>query len=162
MEPASEVIDRPSARVLVLDEDDCVLLFRYRRPRGGTLWTLPGGGLEDGETHEEAARREFFEETGRRVDALGPWIWKREHVWGWEDKHYRSIERMYLLRSPRFEIDLANAQPLELEYLLAWRWWSRREIEDATGEMFVPRRLAELLGPIAGGALPEAPIDTGA
>ncbi len=161
MEAELEVIDRPSARVLVLDPDDCVLLFRYRRPSGGSLWLLPGGGLEAGETHEEAARRELFEETGQRVDALGPWIWKREHVWRWQDRHYRSIERIYLLHSRRFEIDLGNAQPLELDYLLGWRWWSRSEIDDSTGEMFVPRRLADLLGPILKSALPEAPIDTG-
>lgn len=153
--------DRPSARVLVLDPDGRTLLMEYRRPRGGTLWTLPGGGLEAGETHEQAARRELFEETGRRVDALGLWIWKREHVWEWEDKHYRSIERMYLLRTEHFEVDLSNAQEFELRWLLGWRWWSRDEIAAASGELFVPRRLAELLVPILEGRPPEVPVDTG-
>jgi len=30
-------------------------------------WTLPGGGLEANESYEEAAVREFFEETGLKV-----------------------------------------------------------------------------------------------
>lgn len=33
------------------------------------LWGFPGGGVEDGETHDDALRREFLEETG--LHAIG-------------------------------------------------------------------------------------------
>ncbi|WP_293914844.1 NUDIX domain-containing protein [Deinococcus sp.] len=49
------------ASAVLLDEAGRVLL--QRRGDDG-LWGLPGGGLESGETFEQAARRELNEETG--------------------------------------------------------------------------------------------------
>uniref|UniRef100_A0AAU2JVN6 NUDIX domain-containing protein n=1 Tax=Streptomyces sp. NBC_00049 TaxID=2903617 RepID=A0AAU2JVN6_9ACTN len=59
----------------VIVRDGCVLMVRERgeglsgRHDGPEYWTLPGGGLEDGEEPEAAVRREVAEETGLR--ALG-------------------------------------------------------------------------------------------
>lgn len=59
----------PGANVLVTDERGRLLLLRH----GGTGgWTLPGGGLEPGESFEACARRELFEETGLRAERLEP------------------------------------------------------------------------------------------
>ena len=43
---------------------DGELLLTHWNEEGRTGWTLPGGGLEDYETAEEAAVREIREETG--------------------------------------------------------------------------------------------------
>jgi ADP-ribose pyrophosphatase YjhB (NUDIX family) len=53
-------VQRPAAYALVLHEGE-VLLSRLT---GGTLWTLPGGGIDHGEHPDEAVRRETVEETG--------------------------------------------------------------------------------------------------
>ncbi|GAA0563722.1 hypothetical protein GCM10010172_53870 [Paractinoplanes ferrugineus] len=53
-----------AAAVIVRDGRVLMVHERSRRSGGGEWWTLPGGGIEPGETAEEALRREVFEETG--------------------------------------------------------------------------------------------------
>ena len=66
---------RLSARFLILDETDRILLFRFvykRGPLAGQdFWGTPGGGVEGDETLEQAALRELVEETGLRRDSVG-------------------------------------------------------------------------------------------
>jgi 8-oxo-dGTP pyrophosphatase MutT (NUDIX family) len=74
---------RHAARVILLDKAGRVLLARFEY-YGRRWWAAPGGGLDEGETHEQAARREVREETGHELGLLGPWVWSREHVFRFE------------------------------------------------------------------------------
>lgn len=56
----------PSCHALVR-EGDRFLLVQRRRPPFQGFWSLPGGGMELGETVEEALQREVREETGLEV-----------------------------------------------------------------------------------------------
>jgi len=55
---------------VVLLRGETVLLIKRGRPPAEGAWSLPGGAQEVGETAEDAARRELFEETGLVVGAL--------------------------------------------------------------------------------------------
>jgi len=50
--------------------DGKVLIVRRARPPANGLYTLPGGGVELGETLEEAVIREVREETGLEVEPV--------------------------------------------------------------------------------------------
>lgn len=47
---------------IVRREGQILLIHRFRE--GREYWVFPGGGVEEGETREEALRREMLEETG--------------------------------------------------------------------------------------------------
>ena len=55
---------------VVCFKGDNVLLIRRGNPPLKGSWSIPGGGVEAGESHAQAARREVMEETGISI-ALG-------------------------------------------------------------------------------------------
>jgi ADP-ribose pyrophosphatase YjhB (NUDIX family) len=73
-EPAPGATLRCGTRVVVVDEDERVLLFRSFSDEGEPFWICPGGGIEDGETPEDGARRELREETGLTGPPAGPLV----------------------------------------------------------------------------------------
>lgn len=67
MKPVAN-LKSPRASVLVKNGDSILMIHRLRS--GNEYYVLPGGGVEEGETAEEAALRELKEETSilGRVD----------------------------------------------------------------------------------------------
>ena len=90
---------RRAARVLCLDPSARVLLLHWRDPQDGRLiWEPPGGGLEEGETDLEAARRELFEETGITARLHDRWATEVERDFVWAGRRYVGPERFFALR----------------------------------------------------------------
>ncbi len=122
------ITDRVAAAVLLVDGEGAVLLLRGRdpaRPDAGTWWFTPGGGIDDGETPEAAARREVAEETGLVVGDLGDVVFRRVARFDFEGLHYRQSEQFFCVRCDRFVLDDAGWSEVERRTVLGHRWWSR-------------------------------------
>lgn len=156
-------LQRTAARVILLDQRNRILLFRVEdpRPRPRPLWITPGGGCHPGESFEDAAIRELWEETGLRTDALSPCVWTRSHRFEFNGVWLDEVERFFVVRlQQRFEVSTANFEAHEVTFMPEHRWWACEEIA-ASDHWFAPRHLAELLPPLVAGVYPPEPIDSG-
>jgi ADP-ribose pyrophosphatase YjhB (NUDIX family) len=109
---------REAVRAIVVDPDDRVLLVHF----DFGVWAPPGGGLQHDETHEQALRRELAEELGLDDVELGPWMWSREHAFDTMPGYCGQRERIYLVRTARFEP--RPRTDLGAEHVIDLRWWA--------------------------------------
>lgn len=72
-ETTSVAVAGRAAGVVILDKKQRILLVKEKQGRKKGLWHIPSGSVEKGESVEDAAVREAFEETGLRVE-LGAFI----------------------------------------------------------------------------------------
>jgi 8-oxo-dGTP pyrophosphatase MutT (NUDIX family) len=159
----TELRIREAARAVVLDDRDRVLLTRFTFRDGVEVWTTVGGGLEPGESHEEALRRELYEEAGLEVEALGPCVWTRDHAIPDPVSFDVQRERFFLVRTRPFEpVPALTWAELANEGMTAIRWWTADEIvAAATDTRFGPRRLGSLLRELVEHGPPAEPFDVG-
>ena len=158
---------RPSARVVLLDGDDRLLMLQIHDPyanRGPNpitedFWLLVGGGVEPGETYEQAARREVGEETGIDDVTIGRCVWTQEKVVEWITGLHLVVTRFFVGRVPTgTPVDFARHEPLEAATTVGYRWFTLPEIlEREQHETFLPPGLGTLLGDVLRGTT-AAPI----
>jgi 8-oxo-dGTP pyrophosphatase MutT (NUDIX family) len=149
---------RHAARAVVLDAMDRVFLFHNEIPerQRRMAWYLPGGGLEDGETHEEAVARELVEEIGLRDVEIGPCVWTRISTRFRGDVEVPSHSRFFLVRCECFDVDTAGGG---VESSLEWRWWTLDELDAAPPRSFLPTSLPRLVRALLSGDIPAEPVD---
>jgi 8-oxo-dGTP diphosphatase len=70
------VIERRVAVVFLVDPEGRILMqHRDQHAKvSPNQWAMPGGKIEEGETPEEAARREVLEETGLVAGDIAPYV----------------------------------------------------------------------------------------
>ncbi len=151
-DPAARAVRlRRAGRVIVLDPEDRVLLFRYDEgPPNGRHWSTPGGGLNDGEDYPAGARREVAEETGWTDVVLGREVYERTLTMEYADAIVRQHERFFLARVRVSRRGLGEVAAMHVsDGIAAWRWWTLAEM-DATEEVIWPAGLADLIRGLTG------------
>jgi TDG/mug DNA glycosylase family protein len=138
-----EPVDRRAVRGVVLDRHGRVLLARFQHPVTGEVWwATVGGGIDEGESEEDALRRELHEEAGLEQFEIGPLVHEREHTFPWARVIYHQRERFRLVRVEEHEaaptIDVAREGVTEV------RWWTAAELASPV-ETLVPAELPELV-----------------
>ncbi len=136
-------MQRKAVRGLILTPDHEVLLIRIRPPDGSEhFWIAPGGGLEQGETVEQALRRELREELGLTNFLAGPVVWRRHHIFTWGARRISQREEYMIIHIDRFEPSMADVE--EAKVMDCFRWWRIDDLEKAE-ERLTPLSLAKIL-----------------
>lgn len=154
--------ERLTARVLLFDPQGRILLMKGRlpnRPKASASWFTVGGGVEEGESLVEAALREIVEETGFTEVELGPVVWTREGEGVLVSGERVLFKESYLVaRCLGGEPSREGWADYETDLIDDIRWWTLEEVA-ATTERIYPERFCELVGGVACGLYPEAPVE---
>ncbi|MFN8522959.1 MAG: NUDIX domain-containing protein [Chloroflexota bacterium] len=150
---------RPTSRLLVVDEHQQLLLIKNWDDGSplANVWYTPGGGVEPGETYEEAAARELWEETGLRGE-IGPCVWTRRSVNHIDGQPVEFHSRFFLVRVSHGPVSFDGLEEYERHQIVDYRWWTRDTLHSST-EPIRPAFLPTLFEQLLNGPLPAQPID---
>ena len=119
-----------------------ILLASRRTRRGDLAWGLAKGGIEAGESNEDAAIREVREETGIVAEIEGS-LGETKYIYVWEDVRIRKTVHFFLMRATGGDPDDRDDEMEEIRWFPMERALKRAAYR---GEREMLGRAAELLG----------------
>jgi 8-oxo-dGTP pyrophosphatase MutT (NUDIX family) len=144
-ENVSHNATRRTARAILMDPDDQVLLFEFHLPAGfisdapRIFWATPGGAIEEGEDVIAALRRELDEETGIQGYDVGPELFHGSNELTIKGVPTRTLERFFLVRSPVSSLGATAWTDVEKLVMRRHKWWPISELKLTTETVFPPR-----------------------
>lgn len=118
-----------------------VVLASRRTRRGDLAWGLAKGGVEEGETMEEAAIREVREETGLTVELEGS-LGETKYFYVWGEARIRKTVHFFLMRYTGGDSEDRDDEMEEVRWFPLERALARAAYR---GEREILERAAELL-----------------
>ena len=131
--------ERPVVAVgaVIVHENALLLAKRATEPKRG-LWTIPGGKVHLGETLQEAAAREAWEETGLRV-RIGEPVYAFDLI----ERDAQGVRFHYVIVD--FRAELESGEPLVGDGIAELRWFTLADLEDPLLEYHTARVLRQVL-----------------
>lgn len=122
------------AGVVVKCGDKVLLCKRNNLGSYPGMWSIPGGKMEEGESSQESAKREFFEETAVDISSM------ELRFIGLLPRHTRDGKK---IKGMMYVYQLDTEKPIEPDFAKAidgeehtdWRYYTSKEIEmNKTGD----------------------------
>jgi len=134
---------RPCVGILLLNRDGLVWVGRRvdgeEHIKGGSLWQMPQGGIDDGETPQDAAFRELHEETSvrsvRLIREAEGWfnydLPRNISSTGWRSRYRGQTQKWFALafEGDETEIDISAPDGHKAEFD-QWKWVPMAELPD--------------------------------
>ena len=166
---------RRSAGVALINRDGDVFIGRRKKSRedpelGGFDWQMPQGGIDEGETPLQAARRELYEETNVSSASLiaeaPAWLsYDLPTGFGgrWQGRYRGQRQKWFLFGFDGDESEIDIDRPAGGDHAAEFRAW-RWERWEALPALIVPfkrevyEKVVALFAPIARTARPPPPL----
>ncbi len=117
--------DAPRVAVgAVVVKDGEVLLVKRRDPPNAGQWAIPGGSVRLGESLQQAAERELYEETGLRVRAGAP-----VYIFDVIDRDSTGRTRYHYVITDLLA-EYLGGEPSPRDDAVEARWLSPQELDD--------------------------------